>query len=36
MVVDDPEGLLFKMTDVVWAVDAAADATTAPDRFENG
>ena len=38
MVVEDPVGLLFEMTDVVCAVDrdAAAEAATAADRFENG
>ena len=36
MVVEDPVGLLFEMTDVVWAVDAAAEIATAADKFENG
>ena len=33
---EDPEALLFEMTDVVEAVDAAAEAATAADRFEKG
>ena len=36
MVVEDPVGLLFEMTDVVWAVDAATEIATAADKFENG
>ena len=36
MVVEDPVGLLFEMTDVVWAVDAAAEIATVADKFENG
>ena len=37
MVVEDPVGLLFEMTDVVWAVDAAAETfAIAADKFENG
>ena len=36
MVVEDPVGLLFEMTDVVRAVDAAAEIATAADKFENG